>query len=297
MQQAIETINLPKSKLENLRKSGQYFCDDLTEASLKTLSISSPKPQSNKNTTTSLELLEEELLNGCILTYNTELDKVLSDEIVPKRITELAGFPGTGKTQICFQLCIATQLPKSLGGLEGKVIYINTNKNFSSNRVRELTRNFIKQISKVSKNNLSEEEILKNILVFNNPNVFEIFATVKYLKVFLKDKMVKLLIIDSIASPLRDIELSERTYLTYQLLEELQELATAFDFAIVVTNEFTTRVRDSEAFNTPSLGDSFFDRVNSRICLSRHSEKNFYVAELTKSPVKDLVKASFCMFE
>lgn len=69
------------------------------------------------------------------------------------------------------------------------MIYINTNKNFSSDRIRELTGKFKEQVGKFE-GAVTEESILKNIYVFNINNIVEISATIKYLEEFLEDKTV-----------------------------------------------------------------------------------------------------------
>lgn len=97
MEQNVTSLNLPLRKINKLQNLGKHYRSDLTETLLNSLSIDLPKvPQ----TTTALDSLEVELLHGAILSFNSELDKVLRDEITPGRITELAGFPGSGKTQI-----------------------------------------------------------------------------------------------------------------------------------------------------------------------------------------------------
>jgi len=44
-------------------------------------------------------------------------------------ITEAFGEFRTGKTQLAHTLCITTQLPRSMGGAEGKVVYVDTEGN------------------------------------------------------------------------------------------------------------------------------------------------------------------------
>lgn len=48
------------------------------------------------------------------------------------------GESGSGKTQFCFQLAINTQLPNVQGGLNGEVIFIDTENTFSSDRLIEM---------------------------------------------------------------------------------------------------------------------------------------------------------------
>ncbi|KAH1007647.1 hypothetical protein HUJ04_004855 [Dendroctonus ponderosae] len=180
-------------------------------------------------------------------------------------------------------LCATTQLPEAIGGLEGQVIYLNTNKNFSSTRLKEVAGKLIKRSGPLMQHK-SEEDILSNVFVFNVNDVCELFATTIFLGEFLKTKSVKLVIIDSIAHPLRAANSTERITVTYKLLDGFQKLSRAFNFAVVITNDFTTRVKNNEAYYTPSFGDGFFERINSRICLSKQG--NVHTAELVKSVVK-----------
>lgn len=121
---------------------------------------------------------------------------------------------------------------------------------------------------------------------------------------------MRLVIIDSISHPIRTANSTERVTVTYKLLNSFQKLSRTFNFAvsrqingvqlpylilfqIVITNDFTTRVKNNEAYYTPSLGDGFFDRINSRICLAKQGR--VHTAELVKSVVKNELKVHFCI--
>lgn len=57
-------------------------------------------------------------------------------------ITEAFGQFRTGKTQLAHTLCVTTQLPKSKGGGNGKVIYIDTEGTFRPERVVKIAERF-----------------------------------------------------------------------------------------------------------------------------------------------------------
>ncbi|XP_030766376.1 DNA repair protein RAD51 homolog 3 [Sitophilus oryzae] len=292
MKQSIPSLDLPKSKMLKLRNMGYTNVNELNSTLLNSLEIELKKPPVTK---TSLELLEEEILNGCILTFNTDLDQILKDEIMPRKIVELAGVPGSGKTQISFQLCITVQLPKALGGLEGEAIYISTNNNMAPHRIEEMSEKFIKQVKDVVPGlKLSADYILKHIYVIFCNNFTELKACIKYFANFLLDKKVKLIVIDSIATPLRELNQEDRTNSLQSLLSDLQSLSNLFNFAIIITNDFTTRIKGGQSYYTPSFGDSLFHRVNTRICLSK--ENSVHYAELVKSIMKPPTKVSFSVF-
>ncbi len=52
-----------------------------------------------------------------------------------------------GKTQICMQLCVNTQIPEALGGLGGQAVYIDTEGSFMSKRVIEIANATIKRLN------------------------------------------------------------------------------------------------------------------------------------------------------
>jgi RecA/RadA recombinase len=61
-----------------------------------------------------------------VSTGSKALDELLGGGIESQSITEIFGEFRTGKTQLCHTLCVTAQLPKDQGGLEGKVILIDT---------------------------------------------------------------------------------------------------------------------------------------------------------------------------
>ncbi|KAL1512510.1 hypothetical protein ABEB36_002092 [Hypothenemus hampei] len=293
--QNITTLNIARASVKKLQNLGKHYCNDLTESDLLTFAINLVN---YPETITGLELLEEELSNTYLLSLNTHLDAVLTNEISPGRIVELAGIPGTGKTQICFQLCVTAQLPTKIGGCAGQVIYLNTNKNFSVSQIRKITNNLLKHITTIANDDLSlptEEEILKNIFVFNVNNVAEMFAALLIFEEFLNNKKVKLVIIDNITSPLNNIENQmERKTVIHRFIDDLQSLSRKFHFAVIITNNYTTKILTDKSVYVSALGDSFFDRVNTRICLSRHPN-NLFEAELIKSTKKTPLKMAFAL--
>ena len=55
-------------------------------------------------------------------------------------VTEICGLVATGKTQICFQLCLNVQVPKVFGGVEGHALYVDTHGDFSAERMTEMAK-------------------------------------------------------------------------------------------------------------------------------------------------------------
>ena len=70
-----------------------------------------------------------------ITTGSKELDKLLNGGIETGSITELFGEFRTGKSQLCHTMAVTCQLPISLGGAEGKCLYIDTEGTFRPERL------------------------------------------------------------------------------------------------------------------------------------------------------------------
>lgn len=66
------------------------------------------------------------------------LDKALGGGVPTGSISELVGPAGAGKTQMCLTLACACAAPRSCGGLESGVVFIDTEQKFSSQRLAEI---------------------------------------------------------------------------------------------------------------------------------------------------------------
>ncbi|VEN37687.1 unnamed protein product [Callosobruchus maculatus] len=300
MNQNIDTTALPRSKIEELKNMGYHYCSDV-EANLEDLRsvlnndweelAKVPKVEN------ALEIFQKEVLSGCILTYNKELDKILQNVICPQTITEFTGFSGSGKSQVCFQLCISVQLPKWCGGFGGQALYISTNKNFNSSRLRELAKNFLRDYNSLkvrtqkTEYNLTEESIMQNIHYIDIISGEDLLSCILLLDNYLEGKNIRLIVIDSITQPLKTMEVSARFGLLNRFFQQLRILSNQFDLAIVLTNDLTVRFNEKDAIITPSFGDSFYHMVNSRILFS----KNYSVfhAKLLKSLNNTQIEADF----
>lgn len=184
---------------------------------------------------------------GHISTGSVNLDKVLSGGIVAQAMTEAAGIFGSGKTQLCFTLSVMCQLPKGQGGVNGSVLFIDTESTFRSGRVLQIAvSRGIEKIEVLS--NPAESTILKNIYVLNAPTAKQLMLVVEKLGSVITDfnknheKPVKLIIVDSLMSPFRSDfigreQLAERQQKLGRTLQELQRMAKAYDLAVIFTNQ------------------------------------------------------------
>ncbi|MCE7745297.1 MAG: DNA repair and recombination protein RadA [Candidatus Heimdallarchaeota archaeon] len=211
-----------------------------------------------------LLLKEEKRLK--ITTGSTELDKLLGGGIFTGEITEVSGEFATGKTQLCFQLCINVQLPPEQGGLEGGVYYIDTEGTFSSTRIVQMAQS----------KGLDPKKLLRNIAVTRTYNSDHLTFLIMNVEQIIKERNIKLFIIDSIASHFRaeyigDDRLVSRQQAIMRLAETMKQLIKKYDIAIVVTNQVIATMDESlfDKSPHPALGFAWAHRPHQRVLLRK----------------------------
>ncbi|NPE06756.1 MAG: DNA repair and recombination protein RadA [Asgard group archaeon] len=212
------------------------------------------------------DLLVKEEKRLKISTGSTELDNLLGGGIFTGEITEVSGEFATGKTQLCFQLCINVQLPPEQGGLEGGVYYIDTEGTFSSTRIVQIAQS----------NGLKPLKFLNNIAVTRTYNSDHLTFLIMNVEKIIKERNIKLFIIDSIASHFRaeyvgEDRLVSRQQAVMRLAETMKQLIERFDIAIVVTNQVIATMDDSlfDKSPHPALGFAWAHRPHQRILLRK----------------------------
>lgn len=137
-------------------------------------------------------------------------------------ITEIAGNPGCGKTQLAMQLSVDARLPTEYGGVAGEAVYIDTEGNFSPERCFTMAHALVDHVRKSKKrrqNNANNqyhrplpsipdwfepETIMKGIHVYRAHDEAAQTAIITALPNFLRERAdmgcpVRLLVVDSIA--------------------------------------------------------------------------------------------------
>jgi len=167
-----------------------------------------------------------------ITTGSKQLDALLGGGIETGAITELFGEFRTGKSQLCHTLAVTCQLPVSMGGGEGKCLYIDTESTFRPVRVLATAERF----------GLNGEEVLDNIAYARAYNADHQHALLASASALMSESRFSLLIVDSCTALYRTDfsgrgELSSRQNHLGKFLRNLQRLADEFGIAVVVTNQ------------------------------------------------------------
>ncbi|XP_038621365.1 DNA repair protein RAD51 homolog 2 [Tachyglossus aculeatus] len=130
----------------------------------------------------------------------SSLDEALRGGLACGSLTEVTGPAGCGKTQFCMMMSVLATLPTHLGGLEGTVVYIDTESAFSAERLVEIAE------SRFPRYFNTEEKLLSmssKIHLFRELTCDEVLKRIESLEEEIISKRVKLVIIDSIASVVR----------------------------------------------------------------------------------------------
>ncbi len=168
-----------------------------------------------------------------ITTGSQELDNLLAGGVETGSMIEFFGEFRTGKTQIMHQLCVNVQLPKEKGGIEGAALYIDTEGTFRPERIIQMAEGL----------DLDYNTVLKNIVFGRAYNSDHQILLAKEAVNIIKEKNVKLIVIDSLIGHFRSEyigrgTLANRQQILNQHLHDLLRLCDIYpDLAIVVTNQ------------------------------------------------------------
>ncbi|KAI6193049.1 DNA repair protein RAD51-like protein [Aphelenchoides besseyi] len=179
---------------------------------------------------TALHERRSELLQ--ISTGSDEMDKMLGGGIETGCITEIFGEARSGKSQLCFTLAVMCQLPLSMGGAEGKCLWIDTEGTFRPERL----------IFK-----LSTQTVLDNCAFARAFNTDHQLTLLTQAAAMMCESRYALIIVDSIMANYRSEfvgrgELCARQQHLARFLRSLIKLADEFGVAIVITNQVIAQV-------------------------------------------------------
>jgi DNA repair protein RadA len=130
------------------------------------------------------------VLRKCDFYYGSaKLDSFLKGGIETQAITELAGEFGSGKSHICYTLCVTTNTPLDRNGLGGNVIFIDTENTFRAERIFQIAE--LRGISE-------PDEALRKKYVCKIYNTSHLEVIIQDLGKSIVEYKAKLIIVDSI---------------------------------------------------------------------------------------------------
>ena len=228
---------------------------------------------------TAEKILDRRKLIARLTTGSKELDELLGGGIESQSITEVYGMFASGKSQWCFQLCVLAQLPNEKGGLNGGVLYIDTENSFRPERVA--------QIAKFR--GLNPEEVMKNIYVARAFNSNHQMLLADKAQEIMKEKNIKLVIVDSLTSQFRSEfvgrgQLSDRQQKLNSHMRLLQRIAELYNVVVFVTNQVMSRPDVLFGDPTDAIGGNIVKHASKTRIYLRKSSGSKRIAKLVDSP-------------
>lgn len=215
-----------------------------------------------------------------LTTGSKALDELLGGGLETQTITEFYGAYGSGKSQVCHQLCVNVQLPPERGGLNGAALYIDTENTFRTERIVQMAKHLGLDPEEVAKNIIYAEAYTSDHQMFLLDNADEI----------IKKNNVRLTIVDSLTSHFRSEYLGREMLARRQQrlnkhMHKLIRLARAFNTVAVVTNQVMAKpdVFFGNAVH-PIGGHIVAHTSNTRIFLRKASRGPVRIARLVACP-------------
>lgn len=215
-----------------------------------------------------------------LTTGSKGLDELLGGGLETQAITEFYGEYGSGKSQLCHQLCVDVQLPPERGGLGGAALYLDTENTFRTERIVQMSRHL----------GLDPEEVVKNIVFADAYTSDHQMFLLDNADEVIKENKVKIIIVDSLTSHFRSEYigremLARRQQRLNKHMHKLIRLARAFNTVAVVTNQVMAKpdVFFGDAVH-PIGGHVVAHTSHSRIYLRKASRGPVRIARLVSSP-------------
>jgi DNA repair protein RadA len=172
-----------------------------------------------------------------ITTSSQELDNLFGGGIETGCVIEVFGEFRTGKTQLAHQLCVNVQLPREDGGLNGNALYIDTEGTFRPERIIQMAEGL----------DLDHKKVLKNIVFGRAYNSDHQVLLIKEAANLIRERNIKLIIVDSLIGHFRSEYVGRGTLATRQQtinnhLHDLLRLTDIFpELSVIVTNQVQSK--------------------------------------------------------
>jgi DNA repair protein RadA len=208
------------------------------------------------------------------------LDKILAGGLETQTITEYYGEFGSGKSQMCHQLCINVQLPPERGGLNGGVLYVDTENTFRLERIVQMAK-FV---------GLDPEQAVKNIIYAEAYTSDHQMFLLENADEIIKANNIRLIIIDSLTAHFRSEYIGREMLASRQQrlnkhMHKLTALARAFNAVAVVTNQVMAKPDQFFGDAIHPIGGNIVGHTShTRVYLRRASHGPIRIARLVSSP-------------
>ena len=169
---------------------------------------------------------------GKITTGTNCLDTLFDGGIETQALTEVYGEFGSGKTQFAHTLAVMVQKPKTEGGLDGGVLYIDTENTFRPERI----------VSIAQAHEMDPEKVLDRIIVARAYNSAHQTLILEEAGPIIEENNIRLIIADSAVGLFRAEYLGRGTLSNRQqklnhFVHMLSRIAETYNCAAIATNQ------------------------------------------------------------
>ena len=225
------------------------------------------------------KIVERRKSVGRLTTGSKELNELIGGGIETQGITEVYGKFASGKTQWCFQTAVTVQLPVEQGGLDGNVLYIDSENSFRPNRIISIAKAL----------GLNPEKVLKKIYVARAYNASHQMLLAEKAEGMVKEKNVRLLIVDSLTAQFRSEyigrgKLADRQQQLSKHMRTLMKIAEMSNIAVLVTNQVMSRPDILFGDPTTPIGGNIIAHASKVRIYLRKSKGDKRIAKLVDAP-------------
>lgn len=226
------------------------------------------------------QLLKQRQNVARLTTGSKALDKIVDGGLETQTISEFYGEYGSGKSQVCHQLCVNVQLPLEKGGLNGGALYVDTENTFRLERIVQMANHLGLDPEQVVKNIIYAEAYTSDHQMFLLENADEI----------IKANNIKLIIVDSLTAHFRSEYIGREMLASRQQklnkhMHKLTALARAFNAVAVVTNQVMAKPDQFFGDAIHPIGGNIVGHTSqTRVYLRRASHGPIRIARLVSSP-------------
>ncbi|MFU8869299.1 DNA repair and recombination protein RadA [Natronococcus sp.] len=324
---------MPDADLESLPGVGPATADKLHEAgfdSFQSLAVASPSELSNTadvGESTSADIvraardaadvggfetgstvLERRNEIGKMSWHIDEVDDLLGGGIETQSITEVYGEFGSGKSQVTHQMAVNVQLPKEVGGLHGRAMFIDSEDTFRPERIDDMVRGLPdevieatledREIEGTPGDEATMDELIEDILdkihvakAFNSNHQMLLAEKAKELAGDHEEGEypVRLLAVDSLTAHFRAEyvgrgELAERQQKLNKHLHDIDKVGNLYNCAVIVTNQVASNPDSFFGDPTQPIGGNILGHKSTFRIYLRKSKGNKRIVRLVDAP-------------
>ncbi|MHB8604410.1 MAG: DNA repair and recombination protein RadA [Thermoplasmatota archaeon] len=216
---------------------------------------------------------------GKLTTGSKALDDLLGGGVETQSITEFYGEFGSGKTQIVHQLSVNVQRPKEEGGLDGEVIWIDTENTFRPERIIQMSE----------AHGMDPKVVLSKIHVARAFNSHHQMLLVDKAIELAKTHPIKLLVVDSLTAHFRAEYIGRGTLADRQgklntFMHAILRFGSLNNAAVAVTNQ--VHAKPDAFFGDPTrpIGGHIVGHTATFRLYLRKSKGGKRIARLVDSP-------------